>query len=43
MGVNKYLIMASHNIKIKKSTSIAIPFFDLLCSYWGYVVSSWVC
>jgi hypothetical protein len=33
MGVSKYLIMASHNIKIKKSTSIAIPLFDLLCFY----------
>jgi hypothetical protein len=42
MGVNKYLIMVSHNIKIKKSTSIAIPLFDLFCSYWGYVVPSWV-
>jgi len=42
MGVNKYLIMASHNIKIKKSTSIAIPLFDLLYFYWGCVVPSWV-
>ncbi len=30
MGVNIYLIMASHNIKIKKSNSIAIP---SLCIY----------
>jgi len=42
MGVNKYLIMASHNIKIKISNSIAIPLFDLPYSYWGYAISSWV-
>jgi len=29
MGVNQYLIVASHNIKVKKSSSIAIPLFDL--------------
>ncbi len=36
MCVNKYLIMASHDIKIKKSNSITIPLFDLPYSYWGY-------
>jgi hypothetical protein len=29
MGVNQYLIMASHNIKVKKSNLIAIPLFGL--------------
>jgi len=33
MGVNQYLIVASHNIKVKKSSSIAIPLFDLPYSY----------
>jgi len=42
MCVNKYLIMASHNIKILKSSSIVIPLFDLPYSYWGYEVPSWV-
>jgi hypothetical protein len=37
-GVNQYLIMASHNTKVKKSNSIAIPLFSLLNSYWGYVI-----
>jgi hypothetical protein len=42
LGVNKYLIMASHNIKIKKPSSIATPLFDLPYFYWGYAISSWV-
>jgi hypothetical protein len=29
MGVNQYLIVASRNIKVKKSSSIAIPLFLL--------------
>jgi hypothetical protein len=33
MGVNPYLIMASHNTKVKKYNSIAIPLFGLLYSY----------
>jgi len=36
MSVNEYLIVASHNTKVKKSNSIAIPFFGLPYSYWGY-------
>jgi hypothetical protein len=27
MGVNQYLIVASHNTKVKKPSSIAIPLF----------------
>jgi len=42
MGVNQYLIAASHNTKVKKYSSIAIPLFDLPEYYWGYVVPSWV-
>jgi hypothetical protein len=42
MGVNHYLIVASHNTKSKKYSSIAIPLFDLPYSYGGYVVPSWV-
>ncbi len=42
MGVNEYLIVASHNIKVKKFSSIAIHLFHLLYSYWGYVVPLWV-
>jgi hypothetical protein len=34
MGVNQYLIVASHNIKMKKFSSIAIPLFDLPYSCW---------
>jgi hypothetical protein len=30
MGVNQYLIVASHNTKVKKFSSIAIPLFGLL-------------
>jgi hypothetical protein len=41
MGVNQYLIATSHNIKVKKFSSIAIPLFDLPYSCWGYIVSSW--
>ncbi len=39
-GVNSYLIVASHNIKVNKSISIAISLFGLPYSYWGYVVPS---
>jgi hypothetical protein len=42
MGVNQYLIVASHNTKVKKPTSIAIPLYGLPYSYWGYTVPSWV-
>jgi hypothetical protein len=42
MGVNQYLIVASRNIKVKKSSSIAIPLFGLPYSYWGYTIPSWV-
>jgi hypothetical protein len=35
MGVNQYLIVASHNTK-------AIPLFGLPYSYWGYTIPSWV-
>jgi hypothetical protein len=38
MGVNQYLIAVSHNIKVKKSNSIAMPLFDLPYSYWGYII-----
>jgi hypothetical protein len=30
MGINQYLIVASHNTKVKKFSSIAIPLFGLL-------------
>jgi hypothetical protein len=40
--LNQYLIVVSHNTKEKKSSSIAIPLFDLPYSYWGYAVSAWV-
>jgi hypothetical protein len=43
MGVNQYLIVASHNIMVKKCSSIAIPLFGLPYSYWGYTVPSRVC
>ncbi len=33
MGVNQYFIVASHNTKVNKSSSIAIPIFDLPYSY----------
>jgi hypothetical protein len=33
MGVNQYLIAVSHNTKVKKSSSIAMPLFDLPYSY----------
>jgi hypothetical protein len=42
MGINQYLIVASHNTKVKKISSIVIPLFGLSYSYWGYVVLSWV-
>jgi len=42
MGVNQYLIVASHNTKVKKSRSITIPLFGLPYSYWSYIVPSWV-
>jgi hypothetical protein len=35
MGVNKCLIVASHNIKVKKINSIAIPLFGLPYSLLG--------
>jgi hypothetical protein len=40
--INQYLIMASHNTKVKKFSSIVIPLFGLPYSYWGYVLLSWV-
>jgi hypothetical protein len=42
MGVDQYLIVASHNTKVKKSSSFVIPLFGLPYSYWDYVVPSWV-
>jgi hypothetical protein len=33
MSVNQYLILASHNTKVKKINSIAIPLFGLPYSY----------
>jgi hypothetical protein len=33
MGVNQYLIVALHNTKVKKSSSISITLFDLTYSY----------
>ncbi len=36
VGINQYLIMASHITKVKKYSSIAKPLF-------GYIVPSWVC
>jgi hypothetical protein len=33
MGVNWYLIVASHNTKVKKFNTIAIPLFELPYSY----------
>jgi hypothetical protein len=41
-GFNQCLIVASHNTKVKKSNSIAIPLFGLPYSYWGYAIPSWV-
>jgi hypothetical protein len=40
--INQYLIMASHNTKVKKFSSNVIPLFGLPYSYWGYVLLSWV-
>jgi hypothetical protein len=42
MGVNQYLNVASHNIKVKKFSSIEIPLFGFSYSYWVYIVPSWV-
>jgi len=33
VGVNQYLIVASHNTKVKKISSIAISLFGLPYSY----------
>jgi hypothetical protein len=33
VGVNQYLIVASHNTKVKKFNSIARPLFGLPYSY----------
>ncbi len=41
-GINQYLIVASHNTKVKKFSLIVIPLFGLPYSYWGYVILSWV-
>jgi len=38
MSVNQYLIVASHNIKVKKHNLIALPLFGLPHAYWGYTV-----
>jgi hypothetical protein len=42
MDVNQYLIVASRNTKVEKSSSIAIPLFGLPYSYWDYAIPSWV-
>jgi hypothetical protein len=42
LGLNQCLIMASHNTKVKKFNSIAIPLFDLPYFYWGFVIPLWV-
>jgi hypothetical protein len=42
MGVNQYLIVASHNAEVNKSSSIAIALYGLSYSYWGYTLPSWV-
>jgi hypothetical protein len=42
MAINQYLIVASHNTKVKKISSIVIPLFDLPRSYWGYVILLWI-